>query len=493
MNSKLRQSIAVVVFLLTANLTQAADIIVDTAGNCTLDEAIISANNDNAEDNGCTNGDGDDTIFLETDYHQTSVTAIQSVITIEGQGHLIESSSALSVYNGTLILNETTITGIDHYGGSGGLRIIKSTVILNNSTISGNTKAIGSSYSYGGGINVTQYSIVTINNSTISDNKADTFGGGIYCAKSSTITLNNSIISGNSAKVAGNEIYNHYNSCTIEADNYNLFGHNNITDDEAFEYFTPGSSDINATSDGTNTPLADILSPLADNGGSTLTHALPIQSPAIDLDPSCETNLLTDQRNTSRPFNSSCDAGAYEYGIHFKTYHLIHNENNTSVNTIGFIFENTGITTAHDLGLAIEYCDQVSKWDTATQTYSSHPMVSTTFNNFNIQVGELYFVSITQTHDFTITGTLPEFLNIPLYTTDTTNINTVALPKNKSHLTTAHELGLDIGNVAQVSKWDPITQTYSSHPMVATTFNNFPIEWGEGYFIGVTDDTNWIW
>ena len=59
-------------------------------------------------------------------------------------------------------------------------------------------------------------------------------------------------------------------------------------------------------------PLADLqLGALADNGGSTLTHALQPGSPAIDAATS-RTCPSHDQRVTRRPFGPSCDLGAYE-------------------------------------------------------------------------------------------------------------------------------------------------------------------------------------
>ena len=60
-----------------------------------------------------------------------------------------------------------------------------------------------------------------------------------------------------------------------------------------------------------------MLSPLADNGGPTLTHELQLGSPAIDtgnpagcLD-AAGTALTVDQRGLARPVNA-CDIGAYE-------------------------------------------------------------------------------------------------------------------------------------------------------------------------------------
>ncbi len=175
-----------------------------------------------------------------------------------------------------------------------------------------------------------------------------------------------------------------------------------------------------------------------------------------------------------------------------KTFSLI-TTTTTNTNTIGFVLENTGYTTAHELGTAIGNCDLVSKWVVATQSYLSHPMSVATYNNFSLEVGAVYFVSVTADHDFTLTGTLPSSGSSNLTTTATTNTNAIGLPYSKSGLTTAHLLGQDIGNCDLVSKWVASTQSYLSHPMSVATYNNFAIEWGEGYFISVTQDTAWSW
>ena len=63
---------------------------------------------------------------------------------------------------------------------------------------------------------------------------------------------------------------------------------------------------------------APLLGALADNGGSTGTHALLAGSPAIGKIPKnvngCGTTISTDQRGTARPQPSTgnCDIGAYE-------------------------------------------------------------------------------------------------------------------------------------------------------------------------------------
>jgi len=62
--------------------------------------------------------------------------------------------------------------------------------------------------------------------------------------------------------------------------------------------------------------LDPLLGPLANNGGSTLTHALLPGSPAIDAgDPAvcaaAPVNNL-DHRGVARPQGSACDIGAVE-------------------------------------------------------------------------------------------------------------------------------------------------------------------------------------
>jgi hypothetical protein len=165
----------------------------------------------------------------------------------------------------------------------------------------------------------------------------------------------------------------------------------------------------------------------------------------------------------------------------------------TSTNTIGFIFENTGITTAHELGVAVGSCTQVAKWNAQTQSYLSHRMQFPTLNNFTLNVGEAYFVTVTDAHKFTLTGIVPASHTQTLITTATTNTNAIGVPTSKSSITLAHDLGLSIGNCSQVSKWNAQTQSYLSHRMQFPTLNNFAVAWGEGYFVTVTQETNWPW
>jgi hypothetical protein len=54
-----------------------------------------------------------------------------------------------------------------------------------------------------------------------------------------------------------------------------------------------------------------LLSVVADNGGQTLTAALHLGSPALDV-ADLAYCPATDQRGQPRPFGAGCDLGAYE-------------------------------------------------------------------------------------------------------------------------------------------------------------------------------------
>ncbi|MCP4000285.1 MAG: hypothetical protein GY727_05170, partial [Gammaproteobacteria bacterium] len=200
-----------------------------------------------------------------------------------GGGIFTYNSSSVSLANSTVSNNSAS-------KGGGFFARSSSSVSLANSTVSNN------SANYGGGIFATagkgDASSVSLTNSTVSNNSAGTKGGGIYNDDDCSISLTNSIISGNTAGT-GAEIYND-SSASLDSAHNNLLGHSSLTLATAFTNFTPGITDINATSGGDNIALSSILNTtLANNGCQQLagapstaacvqTHALVSGSPAID-------------------------------------------------------------------------------------------------------------------------------------------------------------------------------------------------------------------
>jgi len=247
-----------------------------------------------------------------------SMTVIDSLIA--GNSASSGSGGGLQNYDGTLTITGSSITGNSADDG-GGIWAYSGLTTVTNSTISGNSANDGGGiYNYLGS--------TTVTNSTITGNSAGNEGGGIYGTYDSTTNLVRSIVSGNSATV-GNEVYVYsgmYYYGTVNADAHNVLGHSGLANATAFTNFTPGASDITATSDGnTPTALAAILdTTLADNGGPTETHNLVAGSPAIDLAPdagcAAAPTSAVDQRGAPRPLDgdsspsaNECDAGAVEY------------------------------------------------------------------------------------------------------------------------------------------------------------------------------------
>jgi hypothetical protein len=189
----------------------------------------------------------------------------------------------------------------------------------------------------GGGIYST--GAVAVHNSTIASNTADSSGGGV--AISGTLTISNSTLSGNTANLLAGAIANKGGSAAISfstiARNSALFSasgiavagsatlRSTILDNAGAANCALGPAGTIASSGnnldsgnmcGLNAPsdLTDVnpsLGPLANNGGTTFTHALPFGSPAVNagglgICPS------TDQRGVPRPQGPACDIGAYE-------------------------------------------------------------------------------------------------------------------------------------------------------------------------------------
>jgi len=201
----------------------------------------------------------------------------------------------------------------DHESGTG------VNVNILNSTVSGNSASQN-----GGGVQLKQTfnssnspqflsvetSQLALVNSTFSNNVA-TKGGGIASGNAS-LNLTDSIISGNDAAEMGSEIARDPLANAEVVSSNNVLGSSFINNYQAVVNFLPSDTDIVATIDGSfPTPLLSIVEPLQNNGGSTLTHALPANSPAVNAGDinSC---LSKDQLGKPRSITSLCDIGAFE-------------------------------------------------------------------------------------------------------------------------------------------------------------------------------------
>jgi len=200
-------------------------------------------------------------------------------------------------------------------GKNGGGLFNKATATVNSSILSGNHADKD-----GGGVSNTDSGILTVSNSTLSGNSAGRDGGGI--ANSGTATINNSTVAENSATAGrGGGLFQVNGDATL---NSTIVGNNTaLAGADVFHSGGTLNADHSLIEDpnghtianGTNDNIVGVdpgLRPLADNGGSTRTHALMGSSPALHSGSNPDA-LANDQRGAG--FNrdvGGVDMGAWE-------------------------------------------------------------------------------------------------------------------------------------------------------------------------------------
>lgn len=225
----------------------------------------------------------------------------------DGRGGAIYNEGTLNIIASTLY-NNKAIGGIAGAGGSGGvgrggaIYNAAATVTIRNATFSGN-QALNSSESpansaFGGSVHSFNGNL-QISNTTMTNGTAQT-GKGVYL-----------LADGGSGVIA------HIES-TIIAENGPPSTIPDLADlkeaDSDILIVTGTNNLIRRAINFNNTSDVDpLLSPLANNGGPTLTHAVQPLSPAIN-NGSNTLNLTTDQRGAtfSRVIAGAADIGAFE-------------------------------------------------------------------------------------------------------------------------------------------------------------------------------------
>ena len=205
--------------------------------------------------------------------------------------HIIEGDIS---YN-TMIPTGRGVSGIGNDAPAAHLILERSTLSHNSNTAistSGNataspTKIINSTISQNEGYGIFASGPISISNSTIFSH---TLSGIGYFPE--TVSLHSTIISDSLLK----DCNNIQGTGSINSLGYNL------TSDSSCELI--GVGDL-ANED-------PMLGPLQNNGGSTTTHALLVNSPAIDSGDNVNCPDV-DQRGVNRPIATHCDIGAFEF------------------------------------------------------------------------------------------------------------------------------------------------------------------------------------
>lgn len=261
------------------------------------------------------------------------------------------SNDTITLIGRSLFINNRSNNsgGAVNLGVSADVTIADSTLTNNQADL--DQEIGGGAISAYGVLNGARLSVI---NSTITNNQSTdgaiifrSFDNASVDQDQSFITIVNTILSGNiNTRVSVNRDLAYYGlTDEVLSIKNSIIGEAGSTTNQSSTALT-GNLDpslfvdnIFATSDGNApTPLARIISPLADNGGGTRTHALPAGSPAIDngaegfiinvflflfYQPGCRGITITaptplpdfrlDQRMIERPIGRRCDIGPYEY------------------------------------------------------------------------------------------------------------------------------------------------------------------------------------
>jgi hypothetical protein len=204
------------------------------------------------------------------------------------------------------------VASADLVGLGGGLAIFGDTISITSSTIHSNqADSVGGIYLPSGA------ATSQITNSTVSGNEAVRFReGALYAAgnlklTNTTIAFNRDALSPSHAGVdAGGA------SLTLES---SILSGNSGPDGEADLFvdagtMMTGSNNLVVAATGVSMPPVECprLDLLADNGGPTLTHAIPQSSPAVEAGSNLD-NLVFDQTGNFRVVGAAADVGAVEW------------------------------------------------------------------------------------------------------------------------------------------------------------------------------------
>lgn len=221
----------------------------------------------------------------------------------------------------TTTINNATFINNSAFPNGGAIANVNSALSVTNSTFNGNRAGSG-----GAIFNNSPQQAVGLRNTTISGNFAGSGGaihnaGGAFGISNSTITNNSTTlvdsaavftdVANNSATIVTSSIIAANvngdvrvpNPGTTNAGRFASGGNNLIGFGNATSAFNRGGDRINILNPG--------LEPLANNGGSTQTHALKLDSFAINAGNNLF-NRPTDQRGLSRISGSAPDIGAFE-------------------------------------------------------------------------------------------------------------------------------------------------------------------------------------
>jgi CSLREA domain-containing protein len=285
------------------------------SGQCTLRAAVQETNAWPTTD-AISIADGVDPTLTRTGADDDAVVGdldLTDDVAIDGNGAVVSGGRRDRVFHvmaGVTISDMTVRDGLATDGA--GVRNSGGNLVMDQVTVTANEGATG------GGIRNDNGGVLVMSNSTISGNVASTNGGAIYNTASGMIHLRFTTIAANSSgaggalrvtgevRAAGSIVESTSPGSACSAPLTSEGG--NVASDTSCGFTDPTDRQ----------GVEARLGPLADNDGSTPTHAPLGGSPAIDLAPAVSppcSSITADQRGMARPVGAGCDAGSVERSV----------------------------------------------------------------------------------------------------------------------------------------------------------------------------------
>jgi hypothetical protein len=226
----------------------------------------------------------------------------------------VNEGGGIVSFGGSLVATDTTVEKNKALDDAGGIELIGTAATLTRVTVSKNKAA-----DEGGGVHAVLSSAVTMENCTLSGNSARDFGGALRIESDATVDLTNVTFHGNKSKIGAGGIDRSPDGGVTTLKNVIL---NKNKQTNCFgALMLEGANLESGDTCGLSAAESNIkkmgLKGLKANGGSTKTHALKEESPAIDfgVDANCP---ATDQRGQPRVDVPGvgpriCDSGAFEF------------------------------------------------------------------------------------------------------------------------------------------------------------------------------------
>ncbi|MEW6070737.1 MAG: hypothetical protein AB1485_08985, partial [Candidatus Thermoplasmatota archaeon] len=155
-------------------------------------------------------------------------------------------------------------------------------------------------------------------------------------------------------------------------------------------------------------------------------------------------------------------------------------------NFVSIPLTNKTITTAQSLASAIgENCSAISYWNNSLGRFITH-VKGSGISNFDIESGMGYFVHVTDSTLFTLTG-FP-FVSKDMYL----KVGWNSIGWFNDMPISAEVLIKDIGiNCMNMARWNYSLQKFVLYP-VGTGISDFKVRCGCGYLVYVTKETEWV-